>query len=214
MSRKLQRAATDKKPRKPDRRIASTRNRLGSALIALILEKPFDSITVQEVLDRADVSRSAFYTHYKDKNDLLLTDLEEFFERVGTALTRSQEKSDRVMPVRELFAHVREAAHVLRALTDSGRYHDMMELAQGSFARGIERRLADSPRGQRIPKDQLSAMAHAHAGALLSLMTWWIQRGGNKTAAQMDDLFHSMVWSGAYVPASSPQIVDSWRQRR
>ena len=44
--------------RKPDGRVARTRDRLGDAIIALILEKPFDSITVQDVLDRAGVGRS------------------------------------------------------------------------------------------------------------------------------------------------------------
>jgi AcrR family transcriptional regulator len=194
MSRNSQPVRQREQPRKSDRRIARTRNRLGNALISLILEKPFDSITVQQVLDRADVSRSTFYTHFKDKDDLLLSDLEDFFTTISTALTRRQENSDRVMPVRELFAHVREAQNLLKALIDSGRYHDMMELAQGEFSRGIEQRMANNPRGQRIPKDMLSASAHAHAGALLSLMNWWIQRGKNKTPEEMDDLFHAMVW--------------------
>ena len=51
-------------------------------------EKFFETITVQHVLDRAKVSRSTFYTHYSDKNDLFLSDVEDFWEMMSTALIR------------------------------------------------------------------------------------------------------------------------------
>jgi AcrR family transcriptional regulator len=63
-------------------------------------EKRFETITVQQVLDRAGVGRSTFYTHYRDKNDLLLSDWEDFLEGMSTLLLRRRENSDRVAPVR------------------------------------------------------------------------------------------------------------------
>lgn len=39
-----------------------TRDLLGDALVDLMHEKPFAAITVQQVIDRADVGRSTFYT--------------------------------------------------------------------------------------------------------------------------------------------------------
>jgi AcrR family transcriptional regulator len=54
-------------PRKKDRRVVRTRDTLGDALVALMREKNFEKITVQEVLDRAGVGRSTFYVHYRDK---------------------------------------------------------------------------------------------------------------------------------------------------
>jgi AcrR family transcriptional regulator len=68
-----QRNQPEKRRRKPDRRIRRTCERLGSALVALIQERPIDDVTVQEVLDRAAVGRSTFYLHYRDKDDLLLS---------------------------------------------------------------------------------------------------------------------------------------------
>src|SRR5262249_46814032 len=67
---------TSPRSRPPDPRAVRTRNRLGGALIALIQEKPFDDVTVQEVLERAGVSRSTFYEHFRDKDDLFLSDAE------------------------------------------------------------------------------------------------------------------------------------------
>src|ERR671915_1308664 len=95
--------------KKTDARVQRTRDALGDALVALMQEKPFDTITVQDVLDRAHVSRSTFYTHYSDKDDLLMSDAEEFFEALSMALSSRGEKSDRVFPAREFFAHLSDA---------------------------------------------------------------------------------------------------------
>src|SRR5690242_4167136 len=59
-----------------DRRIQRTRQLLLDALLSLILEKDFDSITVQDVIDRANVGRSTFYAHFQDKDELLLSGFE------------------------------------------------------------------------------------------------------------------------------------------
>src|SRR5262249_29821991 len=84
-----------KPARKMDRRVRQTRDALGDALIQLMHKKPFDSITVQHVLDRAGVSRSTFYTHYRDKNDLFLSDVEDFLDMIAFALSRHGDKSRR-----------------------------------------------------------------------------------------------------------------------
>jgi AcrR family transcriptional regulator len=183
--------------KKTDARVKRTRDALGDALIALMQEKPFETITVQDVLDRAHVSRSTFYTHYSDKDDLLMSDAEEFFEALSMALSTRGEKSDRVFPAREFFAHLAEAQVFFKALVKSGKFQENMDLARGHFARGIERRLSELPRGQSIPRPQLRAIAFAHAGALLSLLTWWIDRGMREAPAEMDELFHRIVWNGA-----------------
>ena len=186
---------------KTDARVRRTRDALGDALISLMQEKPFDTITVQDVLDRAHVSRSTFYSHYSDKDDLLMSDADEFFQALSMALSQHGEKSDRVFPVREFFAHLSDVQPFFKALMKSGKYQENMELARGHFARGIERRLAELPRGQSILPQELQAIAFTHAGALLSLLTWWLDRGMRESPAEMDQLFHRMVWNGV---ASKP----------
>lgn len=182
--------------KKTDARVRRTRDALGDALVALMHEKPFESITVQDVLDRAKVGRSTFYSHYSDKDDLLMSDAEEFFESVSMLLSLRGDKSDRVFPVREFFNHIAEAQQFVNALMSSGKFHDNMELARGLFARGIERRLSELPRGEGIPASERSAIAFAHAGALLALLTWWIDHGMRQPPAEMDQLFHKLVWQG------------------
>src|SRR6478609_2843086 len=105
-----------KQGQKPDERIRRTHQRLGSALVQLIAEKPIDDITVQDVLDRASVGRSTFYLHFRDKNDLLLAQLELFLEIMSTRLSLEKEASSRVAPVMEMFAHLGEQTKLYRAL--------------------------------------------------------------------------------------------------
>ena len=182
--------------KKTDARVRRTRDALGDALVALMQEKPFDTITIQDVLERAQVSRSTFYTHYSDKDDLLMSDADEFFERMSTALSAHGDKSDRVFPVQEFFTHLADVQPFYKALVKSGRFQENMDLARGHFARGIERRLAELPRGQSIPVSERSAIAFTHAGALLSLLSWWLDRGMREPPEQMDELFHRMLWNG------------------
>ena len=177
-------------------RVRRTRDALGDALVALIQEKPFDTITVKEVLARAGVSRSTFYAHFSDKEDLFMSDADEFFEFLATVLSKHGDKSDRVAPVKELFAHVGEMHEFFAALIASGKAHETLELAQGHFARGIERRLEELPKGQSIPAEQRPAIAFAHAGALTSLLRWWIDHGMRESPSVMDELYHRIVWNG------------------
>ena len=182
--------------KKTDARVRRTRDALGDALIALMQEKPFDTIKVQDVLDRAHVSRSTFYAHYSDKDDLLMSDSEEFFEALSMALSAHGDKSDRVFPVKEFFTHLADVQPFFKALVKSGRFQENMELARGHFARGIERRLSELPRARSIPAGELPAIAFTHAGALLSLLTWWLDRGMRESPAEIDQLFHRLVWTG------------------
>jgi len=199
--------------KKVDRRVRRTRNALGDALIALMQEKPFESVTVQQVLDRAGVGRSTFYTHFSDKNDLFLSDLEDFLEMMSTLLLRRREASNRVAPVREMFAHVAEMRPLLGALRAADKHRDFLELGQEYFARAIDQRLGELEASRSLDRGKRTAMAHGFAGSLFSMMVWWLDRlnvdlgksdrlksktGGNAVPSPeiMDDLYHQTVWSG------------------
>jgi len=184
--------------RKPDARVQRTRDALGDALLTLMHEKPFDTITVQDVLDLAGVSRSTFYTHFRDKDDLFLSDADEFFQHMANLLTMRGEVSNRVAPVQEMFAHVASLGEFYDALVASGKFQDAMDLAEEHFARGIQQRLNQlSPATADAPASR-AAIAHALAGAMISLMFWWLDHGKPSSPAQMDEVFHQMVWAGAH----------------
>lgn len=179
---------------KTDRRILQTRNRLGDAMVALMHEKEFDDITVQEVLDRARVGRATFYAHFSGKNDLFLSDVEDFLELIGGALRRHDSNPRRLLPVAEFFTHIREVREFYSAVMRSGKLNDVQALARGIFARSIEERLVTA--GKDLDPARRSAYAHVLAGSFFSLLDWWIDKGMKADPKEMDALFHRMAWRG------------------
>ena len=71
---------------KADRRIRRTQKSLHDALIALVLRKNYDLITIQEILDRADVGRATFYSHFKGKDELLISGAYELRNTLNSAV--------------------------------------------------------------------------------------------------------------------------------
>lgn len=188
---------------KIDRRVRRTRDRLGDALVVLLHEKPLNSVTVQEILDRAGVARSTFYSHYRDKEDLFVSDVDDFWSHVASLPPWTEAPTHRVAPVRELFAHVAEMRPFWAALVESGRLQEVLELGEGHLARSMETRLVAHRGARALSKENRAATAHALAGALIALLTWWIHRGMPDPPEAMDDLFHRLVWTGVGAPAAS-----------
>lgn len=182
-----------KVPRQMDRRVRRTRDALGDALVALMQERPFEQIKVQHVLDRAGVARSTFYTH---KEDSFLSDCEDFFELMGNALVGRKEAKDRIAPVAEMFSHLAERRDFYAALVGAGKIHDVLEMGQGYFARGIERRLAELPQSREIPGTTRVALAQMFAGAMVALMTWWMNQRKSVAPERIDELYHQTIWRG------------------
>jgi AcrR family transcriptional regulator len=179
---------------KIDRRIRRTRDTLGDALVELIREKPFDDITVQEILDRAGVGRSTFYTHYRDKQDLFLGEIEDFFEMLSTMLTRKGAAPERLAPVTEFFSHLSDVQDFYRSLVASGKANDVWALGRGYFARSIEERLRLA--GVKMEPVEMAAQAFALSGSMFALLEWWLDHGRKTDPKEMDRLFHSMAWKG------------------
>ena len=174
-----------------DPRVLRTRTALGNALVQLMTERAFESITVQDVLDRAGVGRSTFYVHYDGKDDLLTSDVDRFFGSVADAIGGD---SKRVLPVRELLQHVASMREFRDALRSSGKYRELLEVAETHFARGIERRLAGATRARHDSRAHVEAIAVMYAGALVALLEWWIDRGEPISGEEADMLFHTALW--------------------
>jgi AcrR family transcriptional regulator len=71
------------KQHKQDRRSQRTYHLVTTALLALLAEKRYEAITVQDILERANIGRSTFYTHYYDKEDVLQSIAEQMLETFG-----------------------------------------------------------------------------------------------------------------------------------
>ena len=189
-----------------DRRVLRTRRALGSALVELMQARRFDDISVQQVLDRAGVGRATFYAHFRNKNDLLLSDAERFFEHLETHFLAGAAGTRRVAPVAELFAHVADYGRFQRALEQSGLREPVYDLLTGHLARTIERRMAELCPGAGTASLPPAATARLFAAALMEMMRWWLNRGCRPGAAEMDTQFHEIVWGG--LARMTPEPLD------
>src|ERR1700757_5499961 len=78
-----------------DRRVRRTRKLLHDAFLALVLEKGYEKTTIQDILDRADVGRSTFYVHFRDKEALLTSS----FDGMGDQLENELAEIEAPTPV-------------------------------------------------------------------------------------------------------------------
>lgn len=162
----------------------------------LIRERPYDSITVEELTDRADVGRSTFYSHYGSKEDLLFSGFDDWLLSLADQLAeeaivgsnlQAGEEPARFRFSLPLLRHIREHERFFRAT-----------LLRGANAR-VRRRtieiLAEVVRREGGPgstTDEAAAEAHAHAvvGAFLEFAAWWLESGRQHSAEEADRLLH------------------------
>ena len=166
-----------------------TRQALIGALVSLVLEKRYAAITVQDLLDRADVARSTFYAHYHGKDDLLLRSFEGLLEMLDQEMDRGN-GAGRLAPVRELFHHIGQSRQFHRALARAHLLDRLYQTGTSYLSRTITRRLAAmSP---DTDSAALPALAQGLAGALFAMLRWWVDHDTPCTPERMDQLYHTI----------------------
>ncbi len=185
---------------KIDRRIQRTRQQLREALITLILEKGYDAITVQDILDRANMGRSTFYAHYRDKEDLLLSGFQALFEVFRKEYLQSTAPvKDIVQTGKELslffFQHAGSHRGLFKAMIGEQGGKIILEHTSKYLTQLIRERIVQHlSNGQK--SFQVDLLAHYIASSYLSLLTWWLDHDLPYTAEQMDAFFQQLVFPG------------------
>ena len=184
-------------PDKHDRRTRKTRLQLRSALLGLLKEKRYEEISVQDIIERADVARSTFYVHYVDKDDLLTGGKGIFAENIGHQMTAHAD-GNRSSPFssRNWFYHVQAQGEILNVIAKDPAMELAMKTLRGIIHLNIQEELqahapADNDAG--IP---LSAMVDYMTDSLMSLIQWWFTNGMKKTPDEMDAMFQKLVAPG------------------
>jgi AcrR family transcriptional regulator len=189
-----------------DRRAARTRKALHQALIALILEKGYEAITVQEIID-ADVGRSTFYAHYTSKEDLLrsgsqklrgeLADAERAARQQGGEATGEPLAFSRCM-----FEHAARYAEVYRALVGGGGGMLALNEIRAVLADFVQKELADAPDDPTMPRQ---ARVQFVVGTFLTMLTWWLERSPERTPAEVDAKFRRLTITGIGTRTQVPE---------
>ena len=187
-----------KKKKNEDRRVQRTKQLLADALLALMREKGFEALTVQDVIDRANVGRSTFYSHFADKEDLLVSGLDrlraDLKARQQAALLRETGAEERAFAFsRELFAHARDHGDVFRVMVGkkSG------AIIQHHFQRMLVDLVRDEMKAIAPRAAQGSVPAEAVvqyvAGGLYGMLAWWIDGKMRLPTDEVDALFRRLA---------------------
>jgi len=194
-------------PARIDRRISRTRRQLRNALMALILERGYNSVTVEEITQRADLGRTTFYLHYRDKEDLLLESLEAIAEelkaQVEQQMNAEQEGSQpRANPVAVAFRHVDDNRVLYRVILKgegsskvASHIRDIIEEAAGEFfERHMSRLVSQPPAAPAVPR---GLVAGYFASAMMGFITLWLEKDLPFRGDEAADLFMLLFFRGA-----------------
>src|SRR5450432_34606 len=192
---KPKKTATGAAPRE-DLRVRRTKRALGVALVELMVAEEFDSITVQHVIEKAKVGRTTFYAHFRNTDDLLLSDAERFFGLLEQYFDEPGVAGRRVAPVAELLAHMRDVREFQRALERSGRREVLFDLMAGLLAKLIARRIAVLAPDASALSVPIPVASRMYAGALVELIRWSLDRDDTHSPAWVDARYHEVVWLG------------------
>jgi len=196
--------------KKVDRRINRTRRALREAMLSLILEKGYDAVTVDEIAVRADVSRSTFYLHYRDKEDILLENLEAIVDDLlvqfnGLPLLAWKTPSDsdtldHLTPILLVFKHAGENIDLYRILLRGEGASRIQTHMRQIIITTVINHLREKVMDEGItfqPVIPLEVFANFFAGSLLGMITWWLENELPYPPEEMAAMFQRLVYPGA-----------------
>jgi AcrR family transcriptional regulator len=186
------------KQQKADRRSQRTYRLVRSAFAELVVEKPYDKILVQDILDRAGIGRTTFYAHYFDKEDVLNHIIEQELELLTRSIAHAEARQ-RVIPSLELFEHAYNSENQqFRALMRSRAGEFLWAALQAALCRAIEPALCTLCSEKRSPPIPLSVVSQYLAGSFLILLKWWVVAEMPYTPEQMESIFQQLVLPGVW----------------
>lgn len=189
-----------------DRRIQKTLRLLHEALGTLIREKPYDEIVVQEILDRANVGRSTFYMHFRDKDELLASGIHDMLGSVhapaeASASGKHYERLVRFsLPIFEHIDQHRRTGAALMGVRGRAVVHERLQKIVAQQIADEVKRPTDSRRkpSNKIPQDLLAQYV---ASTFILVLNWWVESRNPLPPKQADVLFRALV---------TPTLSSAW----
>ncbi len=182
-----------------DRRQQKTRSAIFQAFSDLMSEKRYSRITVQQIIDRANVGRTTFYAHFDTKEDLLKALCEDLFGHIIASAKDATHThgiySDKKTP-ESIFCHLLQHleendGNIIGLLSGESnelflRYFkdSLRDLIQTQF---MER---DRHRNVDLPRDFL--INHI-CGSFVEMVQWWIKNGMKQSPVRLDRYFRAVI---------------------
>lgn len=181
-----------------DRRVVRTEQLIRGAMLTLVREKGFERLTVQEIIDRANVGRATFYAHFDNKDDLLASGFEDLQAslraRQQEAQARGRSIDERVLAYsQEMFAHANEYREVFRAMAgrkSGAAVQRILHKLLADLIRDDVKRTVTGGGSGGVPAE---AMVQFLAGGMMGLLLWWLDGRMRMPAEDVNALFRTLA---------------------
>lgn len=191
--------------KKDDRRVIRTRNMLLEALGVLIVQKGYDAITVQDIIDQANVGRSTFYFHFLDKEQLLewtINQLRDFLKEQRDMQFETEKSDDlKFGTTIALLSHIeehRDHQELYKATVGKKSSALVVQYIQRMLKELICEEMEVLVSDWSTVNIPQSVAAEFIVNTFLTVLTWWMDQDMPYTAEETDRMFHKLILSGLY----------------
>jgi AcrR family transcriptional regulator len=196
---------------KIDRRIRRTHKLLQEALIQLTLEKGYESVTIRDITERADVGYATFFRHYPDKEALLAAVLRSMKEDFQVLLAPHSIVSNSEKTGTLVFQYVADNRDLCKVLLDST---DIMSLLKPVQDMGLQEigQMFGASNKHSIP---IEVAAYHLIMSLIMLIRWWLDNDMPYTPDLMGEIAATLiirpVIDAMYTSRASlvPRLIDA-----
>jgi AcrR family transcriptional regulator len=192
-----------------NRRVRRTRRALTDALVSLVLEKGYEKLTVQDILDRSDVGRSTFYAHYRDKESLLLACFDDMERQLRSEIAQrapSDASFPPALPVAKVFAHAYRHQRIYRALNGKQGGNTVQRYLHGLVGALLAENLRPQLHSNSSDDMPAEVVAEFYTAAALGLLTWWIDHNFCRGPAWLTAVYEELAAHGLPTQAGSQGV--------
>lgn len=188
---------------KQDRRIVRTKKEIKQAFISLLEEKSFDSITVRDLTERANINRGTFYLHYLDKFDLLEKCEKEVFSRILTIfnaaavidILQGENMTTRLPFFVHIFEYLQEEAAFMKVILGPNGDPSFQEKVRQVFIKNMEDNILTefNSNSLEVPIDLFTTyVSSAHLGVI----QYWLNTGMKQSPKEITEILFNILMNG------------------
>ena len=181
---------------KQDRRSQRTQQALMDALIALLAVKNYDEISINDIVDRANVGRATFYAHYQDKDDLLRNGFERVLDMLLQHISLVETDQNLQLDTTPLFLHAKGHYELYRMLVWGSGFEVLTRDGHAALGAKFQQSFALILSGKPEPPVPLDILSYSLAGTLLILLKWWLDNKMPYPPEYMNSIFQQLVMPG------------------
>ena len=179
-----------------DRRSQRSQQALIDALIELMAVKTYDSISIKEIVEKANVGRSTFYAHYQTKDDLVKSGFERILDVTLNHMILRKKEQKLLVDATLLFQHANGHYHLYKNLIWGSGFEILTKDELILFNQKLQQRLSQffpDENKLSVPMNVLSIFLSSN---LLILLKWWLDNKMPYLPEKMNDWFQILVMPG------------------